>query len=84
MLAAIESNNNQGGGGTSLNSEKTSIASVCPPYGAPNLANPGLTILALGVMPQLAMPSSLTWPGDFLFDREAQLGGKRWHAAVAA
>jgi hypothetical protein len=59
MLAAIESNINQGGGETSLNSEKTSIAFVRPPYGAPNQANPGLTILALGVMPQLAMPSSL-------------------------
>lgn len=65
MLAGIESNLNLGGEETSLNSERTSVAFVCPPYGAPNLANPGLTILARGLTPQLAMPSSLDVAWEF-------------------
>ena len=33
VLAGIESNLNRGGEETSLNSERTSVAFVCPPYG---------------------------------------------------
>jgi hypothetical protein len=67
VLATIESNINQGGGKASLNSEKTSVAFVCPPYGTPYLANPGLIILALSITPQLAMPSSLNVAWEFPF-----------------
>jgi hypothetical protein len=65
VLAGIESNLNLGGEETSLKSERTSVAFVCPPYGAPNLSDPGLTIFARGLTPQLAMPSSLDVAWEF-------------------